>query len=64
MANKATKAKTASARRAGQHFHGKICLTNFADKAKNPDNKRRSPWRGSAKSASGKRSTAVDLMAA
>jgi hypothetical protein len=64
MANKATKAKASATRKAKQHFHGKICLTSFADKAKNPDNKRRSPWRGCAKSVSGKRNTVVDLMAA
>jgi hypothetical protein len=49
MANKSSKAKAKTARKAKQHFHGKICLTSFADKAKNPDNKRHSPWRGSAK---------------
>lgn len=27
-------------------FKGKPCLTDFRDKAQNPMNKRRSPWRG------------------
>jgi hypothetical protein len=27
-------------------FKGKPCLTDFRDKAKNPQNKRRSAWRG------------------
>ena len=49
MANKSTRSKTAATRKAKGHFHGKPCFTSFADKAKNPDNKRRSPWRGSAK---------------
>ena len=63
MANKATKAKAAATRKAKGHFHGRICLTGFADKAKNTDNKRRSPWKGCAKSANSKRAP-VDLMAA
>jgi hypothetical protein len=49
MANKSSKAKAKTARKAKSHFHGKICLTSFSDRDKNPDNKRRSPWRGSAK---------------
>lgn len=47
--NKNSKANKAAARKAKQHFHGKACLTSFADKDKNPQNLRTSPWRGAAK---------------
>ena len=47
MANKATKAKAKAASNAAKT--GKPTITDFALKAKNPANKRTSPWRGAAK---------------
>jgi hypothetical protein len=49
MANKSTKAKAKAARKAKTHFHGKTCVTDFKLKDKNPDNGRKSAWRGMKK---------------
>lgn len=46
MANKNSKAKRKLASKAGTDFHGRPCITSFAQKDKNPENKRKSPWKG------------------
>jgi hypothetical protein len=44
--NKNTRAKKKLASKEKTNFHGKPCITSFAEKEKNPENKRRSPWKG------------------
>lgn len=55
MANKNTKAKAKQDRKDKKHYHGKPCVTSFYVEAgrKNPETKRKSPWRG--KTASNKK---------
>ena len=45
MANKNTQIKHRLARKNKTHFHGKACVTCFASKDKNPENKRKSPYK-------------------
>lgn len=46
MANKNTKNKIRQLRKTKKHFHGSSCITDFELKHKNPDNKRKQPYRG------------------
>jgi hypothetical protein len=46
MANRNTKGLRAANRKAGQFFHGTHCFTDFAHKSRNPQNRRKSAWRG------------------
>jgi len=43
--NKNSKIRHAIARKNKTHFHGSSCVTCFVSKAKNPENKRKSPYK-------------------
>ncbi len=46
MANQNTKANRKIASKEKTCFCGKPCITSFKDKDKNPENKRKSAWKG------------------
>ncbi len=42
--NKNTRRNKLAERADGKHFHGKPCITCFASRERNPDNKRRAAY--------------------